>query len=147
MDDVKQKSWFKRNWMWAVPVGGCGCGCIGIILLFVFGIGAAFFGFSKVFNTSEPVKYALEQAKNNPEVMAALGDNLTLTGVNNGNISLNNKDGEIDVSQQIIGSKGKGTLVVKGIKVNGKWVYEDLHILIRNTQEQINLLPKLINDI
>ena len=43
MEEVKQKSWFGRNWVWVVPLGGC----LTIIALFVLGIGALVFGVSK----------------------------------------------------------------------------------------------------
>ena len=50
------------------------------------------------------------------------------------------------MSFSITGTKGKGTLVVRGIKVNGIWAYEDLYVLIKETQEQINLLENLTED-
>ncbi|PQJ81056.1 cytochrome c oxidase assembly factor Coa1 family protein [Polaribacter porphyrae] len=142
MEEIKEKSWFQRNWKWAVPVGGCGCGCIVLILIFVFGIGTAFFGVSKMFNESTPIKYATEQAFNHPRVLEQLGNDLEKTGIPSGNISLSNNDGEIDMSFSIKGLKGRGTVIVKGIKTNGIWAYEDLYVLIKDTQEQINLLEK-----
>lgn len=144
MEVIQEKNWFQRNWMWAVPVGGCGCGCIAIILFFVFGIGAAFFGVSKLFDEATPIQYAKEQAFNNPEVIFKLGNDLKSTGIPSGNISIQNNDGEVDMSFAIEGSKGVATVVVKGIKTNGVWMYEDLYVLIKETQEQINLLPKVI---
>ncbi len=147
MEEIKNKNWFQRNWVWAVPVGGCGCGCIVIILFFVFGIGATLFGVSKIFDASAPVKYATELAFNHPKVIEKLGDGLEKTGTPLGNFSLSNNDGEVDMSFSIKGSKGKGTLVVKGIKTNGIWTYEDLYVLIKETQEQINLLEKVTEDI
>jgi hypothetical protein len=146
MEEIKQKNWFQRNWMWAVPVGGCGCGCIVIILFFIFGIGAAFFGVSKMFDEATPVKYATALAYNSPEVIEALGDSIEKYGIPSGNISLTNDDGEIDFSIPIKGSKGEGALIIKGIKVAGKWVYEDLYVLIKDSQEQINLLEKITED-
>jgi hypothetical protein len=143
MEEVKEESWFQRNWKWAVPVGGCGCGCIVLILIFVFGIGAAFFGVSKMFNESTPIKYATEEAFKNPIVIEKLGNNLEKTGIPSGNISLNDNNGEIDMSFSIKGSKGKGTVTVRGMKTNGVWAYEDLYVFIKDTQEQINLLEKV----
>ena len=51
MEAQKQKSWFGRNWPWIIPVGGC----LTVILFFVFGIGAIFFGVSKVMKNSAPL--------------------------------------------------------------------------------------------
>ena len=140
--EEKQESWFNRNWKWAVPVGGCGCGCLIIILLFVFGIGATLFGISEAFDESTPVKHATELASTNEKVIEVLGDSIKRVGIPSGNISLNNDDGEIDFSIPVKGLKAKGTIVVRGIKTDGIWVYEDLYVLIKESQEQINLLEQ-----
>ena len=142
MKEQHQKSWFNRNWMWAVPVGGCGCGCLLIILFFVFGIGAAFLGISSLVESSTPVEHALSKAKENTKVIELLGESLETYGIPSGNISLNNNDGEVDFSIPIRGEKGEGTLVVRGLKTNGEWIYEDLYVRIKETQEEINLLEK-----
>jgi hypothetical protein len=142
MEVHEQKSWFSRNWGWVVPVGGCGCGCLGFILLFIFGIGAAIFGVSEIISNSTPVDYAIEQASKNEKVIQFLGESIEKYGIPSGNISINNDDGEVDFSIPIKGSKGKGTLVVRGIRSNGEWIYEDLYVRIKETQEEINLLEK-----
>lgn len=141
-EQVQQKSWFSRNWMWAVPTAGCGCGCLVIILIFVFGIGAAFFGVSKLIDNAEPVEYALEQAENNEKVRTILGESIEKYGIPSGNISLDNHDGSVDFSIPIKGEKGKGTLVVKGKKSSGDWSYESMYVRVKETQEKINLLDK-----
>ncbi len=143
MDEIKEKNWFQRNWMWAVPTGGCGCGCVVIILIFVLGIGTTLFGVSNIFNESPPVKYATELAFNNLKVIEKLGDSIQKDGIPSGNISFSNNDGEIDFSIPIKGSKGKGNLIVRGLKVSGKWAYEDLYVVIKESQEQINLLENV----
>jgi len=114
MEEKQQKSWFSRNWMWAVPVGGCGCGCLLIILFFVFGIGAAFLGISSLVESSTPVEHALSKAKENTKVIELLGESLETYGIPSGNISLNNNDGEVDLSILIKDEKGERVLVVRG---------------------------------
>ena len=64
MESIKQKSWFSRNWLWVLPVGGC----LTVILIIIFGIGALFFGISSAIKDSTPVEYAIERAENNAEV-------------------------------------------------------------------------------
>ncbi|QXP72905.1 hypothetical protein H0I31_04190 [Tenacibaculum sp. AHE15PA] len=142
MEVQEQKSWFGRNWGWVVPVGGCGCGCIGLILLFVFGIGAAFFGISEMITNATPVEYAIEQASKNKEVLRYLGEPIEKYGIPSGNISINNDEGDVDFSIPISGPNGKGTLIIRGIRTNGEWIYEDLYVRIKETQEEINLLVK-----
>lgn len=147
MEIIQEKSWFQRNWLWAVPVGGCGCGCLVFILVFVFGIGATFFGISKIFDESTPVKYAKELAFRNPDVIENLGNDIEAYGIPSGNISLNNDDGKVNFSIPIRGELGKGVIIVRGIKTSGVWAYEDLYVGIKDKQLQINLLEKNLESI
>jgi len=136
--NIEQKSWFSRNWMWVVPVGGC----LTIILLFVLGIGATIFGISKLFTESVPYEYALAQAKNDSRVIEYLGDDIESSGMMQGNISLKNDSGSANITIPIKGTKGKGSVTIIGEKLDSEWVYEELFVTIKETNEQINLLDK-----
>ena len=138
MSEQGQKSWFGRNWLWFIPLTGC----LGFLLLIVLGLGAAFFGVSNMINNATPVEYAIELATKNELVIKNLGEPIEKYGIPSGNISLTNDDGDVDFSIPIRGNIGEGTLVVRGIKIDGEWVYEDLYVRIRDTQEEINLLEK-----
>jgi hypothetical protein len=143
MEEVKQKSWFGRNWPWVLPVGGC----LTIILLFVFGVGAIIFGVSNAITNSTPYEYAVEQAANHPDVIAALGEGIETDGIMQGNISIQNTDGgQVDISIPLKGSKGEGSVAIKGEKIDGVWHYESLYVIIKETQESINLLEKALED-
>ena len=133
---IEQKSWFRKNWMWVLPVGGCLTG----ILLLVFGIGTAIFGFSKLFTESAPYEYALNKASNNPQVIEYLGDNIESNGIMQGTISLKNNSGHANITIPLKGTKGKGSVTIIGTKKDGKWTYEKLFVMIRETNEQLNLL-------
>ncbi|WP_299715369.1 cytochrome c oxidase assembly factor Coa1 family protein [uncultured Tenacibaculum sp.] len=141
MNERPQKSWFGRNWPWALPVGCCS-GCLILILVFVFGLGAAIFGFVNEFVDASPLDEVIELAKQNERVVELLGEDIDSEGFPNGNISIKDDGGEVDFLIEIAGDKGEGNLVVKGIRVDGKWVYEELYVLIKETGEQINLLEK-----
>ena len=135
---MSQKSWFGRNWLWFIPT----VGCLGFILLIIFGIGAAIFGVSNMINNATPVEYAIEKASTNEKVIEWLGESIEKDGIPSGNISFKNDNGEVDFSIPLKGNKGEGTLIIRGIKVNGEWVYEDLYVRIKETQEEINLLEQ-----
>lgn len=143
MAHQEQKSWFSKNWLWFIPVSGC----LGIILLFIVGIGAAFFGVSNLLNNVAPIEYGIEKATENKKVINLLGEPIEKTGIPNGNISLTNDDGTVDFSVPIKGSKEEGFLIIKGIKTNGEWTYEELYVRIKSTQEKINLLEKALEGI
>ena len=138
METVEQKSWIGRNWLWVIPVGGC----LTVIMFFVFGIGAAIFGVSNALISSTPYAYAIQLANDNPAVIAVLGKDIESDGMFKGDISLKNNEGHADLKIPVEGEKGKGTLVVKGEKYDGDWTYEELYIIIKDTQESINLLDK-----
>ncbi len=138
MEEVRQKSWFGRNWMWVVPVGGCTT----LIIIGVIFVGTLFFGVTKMFKNSTPYDYALEQASNNPDIIFILGNDIEADGMISGNISFKNDSGEADFSIPIKGPNGKGRIFVIAEKKDGLWVYEKLYVLIKETQEEINLLEK-----
>jgi len=139
-EHIQQKNWFTRNWLWVIPVGGC----LTIICLFVFGVGAIFFGVTNVLKNSTPYEYAVELASNNSDVIQFLGEPIETHGIMSGNISIQNNSGEVDISIPIKGSKGKGTVIVIGEKIDGEWFYEELYVLIKETNEKINLLNKTL---
>ncbi|MBE7629782.1 cytochrome c oxidase assembly factor Coa1 family protein [Tenacibaculum piscium] len=149
MEVQEQKSWFARNWGWVVPVGGCGCGCLGFVLFAFLGIGATIFSVFDTITNATPVTYAVEQASINKKVINLLGEPIEEVGIPSGNISLENENGEVDFSIDIKGPNGKGTLVVRGIRANGEWIYEDLYVRIKESSEEINLLnnQKVLEDI
>ena len=137
-EHIQQKSWFRRNWGWVIPVGGC----LTVILLLATGVGAAVFGLSKIFKESAPYSYALDQAAKNPDVIELLGDDIESDGIMKGNISLKNNNGKANITIPIKGSKSKGAVTIIGKKTDGTWTYETLFVTIKETNEQINLLDK-----
>ncbi len=142
-EHVHQKSWFRRNWIWIVPVGGC----LTVILIFILGVGGAVFGLSKVFKESAPYEYALEKASKNPTVIEFLGNDIESDGIMQGNISLKNNTGSANITIPIKGSKGKGSVTINGTRIGDEWTYEELFVTIKETNEQINLLDKSLEGI
>ncbi|OBX26077.1 GAF domain-containing protein [Gelidibacter algens] len=141
-EEIKQKSWFKRNWIWVVPVSGC----LTLIVLAVLGIGSLFYGVTKVMTNSEPYEYAMEMTQNSTEVVIAIGDDIQKDGMTGGSVSYNNGLTKADLQIPIEGSKGRATIVVKARKEADQWTYEELYVLIKESQEQIHLLNKTLED-
>jgi hypothetical protein len=143
MEQEIKKSWFKRNWLWFIPT----MGCLTLIILGILGVGTLIFGVTKMLSNSTPSTYAFEQAVKNRKVISLLGEPIEKRGMASGNISYSNNDGKADLNIPIIGSKGKGTIVVKATKTDGVWSYETLYVYIKETRERINLLAKVLEDI
>lgn len=138
-----QKSWFARNWPWVIPVGGC----LAVILLFVFGVGAAIFGVTKVLKGSEPYEYAVKEASSNEDLIAIIGEPVETDGIMQGSINYNNGVSSADIRVPLKGPKGKASVSIKGEKRDEVWIYEAFYITIKETQEQINLLDKNLEGI
>ncbi len=143
MDElVPQKSWFSRNWPWVVPLGGC----LTLILLFVFGVGAAIFGVSKMMTGSGPYKDAVHEASNSKYVIEIIGDPIETNGIMSGNISTHNDSGDVDLNIPLKGPNGEAKVYVIGEKVAGKWNYEEMYVIIEDSGEKIDLLDGISND-
>ncbi|WCO01486.1 cytochrome c oxidase assembly factor Coa1 family protein [Psychroserpens ponticola] len=143
MEEVRQKSWFGRNWLWVLPVGGC----LTVIVLFVLGIGAVFYGVTNVVKNSTPYEYSFDLAQNDIRVQNALGAPIITNGMFQGEISLKNNRGEADIKIPIKGENGQATIIVLATKENDEWIYEKLYVLIKASQEEINLIGKNLEGI
>ena len=138
MEEQVKKSWFRRNWLWFVP----SMGCLTIIILSIFGIGALFFGITNMLAGSAPSEYAFEKASENKQVVRFLGKPIEQKGMITGSINYSNGDGNADLRIPVKGPKGKAVLKVVAEKSDGVWTYEKLYVIIKSTNEKINLLDK-----
>ncbi|QKX04506.1 hypothetical protein HN014_06120 [Aquimarina sp. TRL1] len=132
----EKKSWFSRNWGWAVPLGGC----LTIVVLFFVFLGSLFFGVSSLMTGSDPYKEGIAKAKQDTYLIELLGEPIETNGIMQGSISIENNTGKADISVPIKGPKGTATLYVEGTKTDGEWSYEEIYVIIQETDEQIDLL-------
>lgn len=132
---VEYPNWWKRNWKWAVPVGGC----LGLIVVFIMFVGSVFYGVTAVLEESQPYEHALETINQDEEITNALGAPIVKDGMIQG--SYNNTNG-IKTAQMKIpvsGPKGSGTLFVKASGAADHWNYDEIRVEIRD-DEYIDLL-------
>ena len=66
---IPQPSWWKRNWKWVVPLGGC----LTAIVLVVVLISSLYFGVTNLMEGSEPYEYAFELINEDEELLELLG--------------------------------------------------------------------------
>lgn len=144
MEEQKKKSWFGRNWPWAVPAGGC----LTLIIIAAIGIGAVFVKMPELLNNLEPITYGITEASTNEYVIEALGEPIEgdRHGETKGDIDFKNKNSDINISMPLKGPKGTAELVIKGKKENDEWIYEKLVIIVNETGEEINLLENTSGD-
>jgi hypothetical protein len=92
-----------------------------------------------MFTKSEPYNHALELAINNDHVINILGEPIETDGLTSGSISLNGDEGEANFKIPIEGPNGQARIDIVATKSYGKWTYEKLLVLIKDTHEEINL--------
>ncbi|RMB56417.1 hypothetical protein EAX61_14360 [Dokdonia sinensis] len=133
---VEQPSWWKRNWKWAVPVGGC----LTIIILFitVIGIGAAGIISSVKENTNHDEVLAKVQTEQ--EVIDALGEPIETNGIGSYNINISNGNRSAKAVVPIKGPKGNGEIYVTTTGPKENLVYEQLEVYIFDEDRIIPLL-------
>lgn len=135
-DHIPQKSWFARNWGWAVPVGGC----LTIIILFFIFLGSLIFGVSELISESVPYQDAIKKVNEDEYVINILGEPIETDGMMNGSLSYKNNQGSADISIPIKGPNGEAELYLVGTKENDQWTYTEMYVIIEETDEQIDLL-------
>ena len=136
---IEEKSWWKRNWKWVVPAGGCG-GCLIIIILIIGGVFAGASSLFGMFTDSIPYQEALERVNSNEQIVELLGTPIEKNGIMQGSINFSNGDGEADFNIPIEGPKGEGRLYIIGEKRNDEWTYSEMEVRIDQNNEVINLL-------
>ena len=133
---VPQPSWWKRNWKWVVPLGGC----LTIILIIIFLLGSLFYGVTKVLEDSQPYEYAFEQINQDEQLIELLGSPIEKDGMVQGNINWRNGEKSADMNIPIAGPKGKGMLyiIATGNDDDG-WNYDKIEVVVKDHQN-IDLL-------
>jgi len=132
-----QRSWWSRNWKWAVPVGCLGlmasCGCLAVL--------AGVMGWRTITNNPASTQ-ALEIAKADSEVQAVLGTPIE-TSPWKQQSAVSYKDGQSTAQStiELDGPKADGVLRMDAVKVNDQWTYRVLQVEVPG-QEPIDLRDK-----
>ena len=121
---VPQPSWWKRNWKWVVPVGGC----FTIIIIAVIAIGSIFYGVANAIEDSQPYEYALEKINADEDLINALGSPIEKDGMIQGNINWKNGDKSAIMAIPIAGPKGTATLFIDATGKDDEWNYHEIRV-------------------
>lgn len=133
-----QKSWWKRNWKWFVPLSGC-------FLLLIFMVvlaGGLFFGISSVMDDSDAYKEGIKRISGDDYVVSILGAPIEKDGVTKGAIKYHNGIKSVNLSVPIKGPNGKATLRVVGEAINDLWEYSKIEVSIEAQDTIVNVLQK-----
>ena len=127
---VPQPSWWKRNWKWAVPVGGC---LTMIVLLIVF-VGSILYGVTTMFEGSEPYDYAMEKINRDEQLIELLGSPIVKDGMVQGSLNYINGNGKANMKIPISGPKEKGMLYIDATCTGDEWTYHEIRVEVRDEE-------------
>lgn len=132
---MENRNWWERNWKWLVPVG-----CLTVVLLFVAGFALVITFVFGMMKQSSAYSEALEIARADPAVVAALGTPIEDGFMVSGNISENGPSGRAELSIPVSGPRGTATIYVEADKSAGAWKFKTLIAELDAGNERIDLL-------
>jgi hypothetical protein len=137
VESVENRNWFGRNWKWAAPTG-----CLVLVLLVGAFIASIFYFVFSMMKTSETYQHALQSARGDAEVVAALGEPITEGWFVSGNWEENGASGQANFAIPVSGPKGGGTVYVEARKSAGQWHYATMVVEVDGSGERIDLLDQ-----
>ena len=79
---------------------------------------------------SEPARFALQRASTHPAAVARMGTPLQVGWVVTGSLrNSGSEGGTVRLSLPVRGPKGRGTITVRGVRVDGRWTYSVLRLV------------------
>ncbi len=132
-------SWWKRNWKWALPTGGC----LTIIIIAFSLIGYGVYKVSSTLSKDNSVMTFLEvilEVQKNEEIAAALGKPID---IKESDYDPKEIEDVMNLDIELHGNKNNGLLKVRAQKTEEGWHYELFTVTVENTGEIIDLTTKM----
>jgi hypothetical protein len=111
----------RRGWRRWLILGAAGFVVLATaISLFVFAL----------LKRSEPARLALQRANAHPGVAARIGTPLEVGWVVTGSLkNFGSEGGTVRLSLPVRGPKGRGSIAVRGVRVDGRWTYSVMQLV------------------
>lgn len=134
MEEEIRQNWWKRNWKWALPSGGC----LTILIIIAVIVGVTFSSLSKSTSIIAFMN-VITEIQTNTDVAQALGKPIE---IREETYNPEKNPDQLDIEMQLDGQKADGTLVVKAAKIDGEWIYSSCIITVKGTDQVIDLTKK-----
>ncbi|MBE15969.1 MAG: hypothetical protein ABNH00_05290 [Dokdonia sp.] len=138
---VKPPSWWKRNWKWALPAGGC----LTIITIAIVVVVGGLYSFAEGIKEDMGYEPVVEAVQQNQEVIDAIGTPITSDGVKTFNIKINNGDRSNHVTIGISGPDGEALIDLITLGKDKTLTYEKIEVYVEGTEQVISLDPMTID--
>lgn len=108
---------------------------IAVTICSVAFIGGIFFFVNWIMRSSDAYRLSYEKLKSTPAIVKRLGEPIREEGFVRGKI----RNGWANISFSVRGSKTGATVYVKGLKINGKWIFKKREIEFKDDPKRIAL--------
>ena len=128
---LPEKSWWNRNWTWALPVGGC----LTVLIIIGVSIGTIFFSVTSMLDDSVPLEYALKKINEDQELVEQMGFPIEKNGPIQGEFNWVNDEKIADMKISITGPLDSGTLYIKASAKGDTWTYHEIRVVVKDNEE------------
>lgn len=126
---IPEPSWWKRNWSWALPLGGC----LTVIIIVIISVASIFFGVTSMLDDSIPIEHGLEKINSDPEIVELMGSPIEKSGMPQGDFNWKNDTKRVDIRVPISGPKENGTLFIIASATDDNWIYHEIRVVVQDS--------------
>lgn len=139
-ESLKEKSWFKRNWKWLLPM--VIIPVLGFTLLFSVISAGSVGDFASAFSDEKLYQNAIDKANKNVEVQNVLGtlEPVSNMGIVESTVEYTNTKQSVTLSIRVSGEKGKAKMDVVADKKGNEWRYTSIKLRIKEPKREIIVL-------
>lgn len=131
-------TWWDRNWKWFVLTTAT------VLLLgFCAVVALVLAGVSGMMKSSQAYQVAVETARRDPRLVAALGQPIETGWMVTGSIQVNDDSGQAALSFPLSGPRGKAKVQLEASKSGGQWTFSTLNARLEPDGQILDLLPTL----
>ena len=132
---IEQKSWWKRNWKWLVPLSGIVV--FSLVIFFSSGMGGIGADLAKAYADTELYNNALEKVKSDKRITELLGEiePIDKMAILEGQVVYSNENKTINSTVRIVGNKGKARMDISADRIENEWNYTKISVRIKNPPE------------
>jgi hypothetical protein len=137
---IEQKSWWKRNWKWFLPISGLIV--ILIVIFFSSGMSGAVTNLAQAYADTELYENALEKVKTDQRATELLGEiePIDKLAILEGSIGYSDDNKTVNSSIRLTGEKLVARMDITATRINNKWNYKKINVRIKNPPEKRQII-------
>lgn len=133
---INQKSWWKQNWKWLIPI--IGIVLFSMVMFFSTGLDGITADLTRAYTDTTLYENALEKVKSNEKVLEILGEINVIDkfAILEGSVKYSDDNKIVNSSVRLKGSKGKGMMDITAKRNGNIWDYEKINLRIEKPSEK-----------